>query len=260
MSMVKVHRPHHAELLYHVLAHLDLGADAASLYRRELAARPWVPGLLGAYKRAPGRLAVHALPLCTDDLQALMGALEPGATPSLCDEAGRSLADRLAAALEAEQARVTLRMEQTARRAEARSPGRLEALRPPLARLRHALWSEAGQVPRLRILDCDALQREGGSHGRAMTHHGQQVVAVALAAPPEQVLCQLLHEEVHAVTDPQVLAGEPHAGRDTRAGSEGFALHLRLERRAVEAGQVLVDSVAPHLQHGYSRWRTLNRV
>lgn len=258
MSVVHVHRPLHAELLYHVLAHLDLGADAASLYRRDLTRRPWVLGLLDAYRRAPCRLAVHALPLCTQDLQALLDALEPGATPSLSDEAGQVLADRLAAALEAEQARVNLGMEQTASRAEARASRFLDTISRPLDRLRLALWVEASQVPCLRVLDCDSLLRQRGTHGRAMTHHGQQVVALALAAPPGQVLCQLLHEEVHAKTDPQVLAGEPVAGRDTRAGSEGFALHRRLESRAVEAGQELMGSHAPEHLEAYGLWRQRN--
>ena len=258
MSSITVSRPRHAELMYHVLAHLDLGADAASLHRPDLPRRPWVRGLHRAYVRAPGRLAVHALPLCTDDLEAMIGALEGRGVSALADEAGQTLADRLAAALDAERERVTLRLEQTAPRAEARTAEVLQFLDGPLPPLRQALWSHSGLAPRLCILDCDSLQRAGGTHGRAMTHQGDQVVAVSLAAPRAQVLCQLLHEEVHSITDPQVLAGEPMAGRDTRAGSEGFDLHRRLERRAVELGRQLVDAVAPELRGDYKTWQDAN--
>ena len=253
MSLITIHRPLHAELLYHVLAHLDLGPDAASLFRPDLLARPWVRGLLSAYKNSAGRLAVHGLPLCTGDLDAMMRALKPGGTTQLDDEAGQLLAGRLAAALGAERARVTLRMEQTARQAETLAAEVLASLRGPLTRLRAGLWAET-EVPRLRILDCDALLRGGGTHGRGMVHGGEQVVAVSLAAPRELLLCQLLHEELHAVTDPQVLVGGTDGARETHVHGEGFALHLRLERRAVEAGQELFQAHAPELLGVYLLW------
>ena len=254
MPELSVHRPLHAQLLYHVLAHLDLGADAASLYDPELPLRPWVPGLLKAYCAAPERLAVHGLPLQAPDLPALMAALEPGATAALADVAGQTLADRLAAAMDAERARVELRQGQTTQQAEACRVQAMELLNDALPRLRRALWSGACEVPRLRVLDCDALLRQGGTHGRATMVAGEQVVALSLAASPGQVLCQLLHEEVHSVTDPEVLRG--HAGaRDTRAGSDGFDLHRRLERAAVERGQQLVDDAESAFRQSYALWR-----
>jgi len=255
-SRISTLRPLHGELTYHVLAHLDLGADAASLFRPDLPARPWVRGLRDAYLGAPGRLAVHGLPLRSDDLDGVMRALEPGGSPLLGDEAGQVLAGRLAAALEAERVRVERRLQQTAPRAGARADEVLAFLRAPLTRLRQALWAGAGDVPRLRILDCDALLRSGGTHGRGMALPGRQVVAVALAAPREQILCQVLHEETHAVTDPRVLSSAADAHRDTRAGSEGFDLHGRLERRAVDLGQELIRAHAPQHLESYRRWRS----
>ncbi len=282
MSEIAVNRPLHAELLYHVLAHMDLGADAASLHDPGLPLRPWVPGLLRAYRKEPERLAIHGLPLVTQNLGEVMGLLDQAAEGSDRNTAPKKrkivgpspvadrntapkkrkivgpspnevLAGRLAAALDAERARVELRLEETAEAARARTVEVLAFLQEPLGQLRQALWDgEADGPPELQIMDCDALRSDGGTHGRAATHRGRQVTALALAAPREQVLCQLLHEEVHAVTDALALGS---AGRDTRAGSAGFEVHRRLEQAAVDRGQELVDAVAPQLGRGYRRWR-----
>lgn len=251
--MISVERPLHAELMFHVLSHLQLGADAASLFRPGLPARPWVRGLGQAYLDAPGRLALHGLPLCTADLEQLLALLDRGGTAALADPAGQLLCGRTAAALVAEQARVTRRWQRSDASAVSRGDQWLAAVRSPLERLRTALWDHTGEPPPLRILDCEALSAGDRTHGRGMLHAGCQVVALSLSAPQGQALCQLLHEEIHSVTDGDLPA---RAGvQDTRVGSEGFARHRSQERRAVEAGQRLLERHAPQLLEDYDSWR-----
>src|SRR5690606_25315702 len=63
MSAIQWARALEPALLFHVLAHLPLGRDAASLHDDTLPSRPWVQALLDAHAAAPGRLLVHALGL-----------------------------------------------------------------------------------------------------------------------------------------------------------------------------------------------------
>ena len=87
-------------LAYHVLAHLDLGRDAATLYDDTLPSRPWTAELHAAYVAAAGRLAIHAAPLWYGD--ALVQRLRTDGPASLRDAAGRTLARAFTDAIEAE--------------------------------------------------------------------------------------------------------------------------------------------------------------
>ena len=241
---VEVVRALHVELVYHVLSHLDLGRDAASLHDPARPARPWVEPLRAAYEAAPARLAVQVLPLRASDLEHLRRVLASAAPGSLA----ACLLDAVEEQLGAVEARWAADRPAAVRR--------LGSLRPwlgaRLAPLREALWARTDQpAPPLRLLDCPSLAAGDWSLGRATWDGGGRVCAVSLAPPREHVLCQVLHEEVHPVTDP----GEAAAGQDTRPGTAGHAGHRARELRAVEVGQELVDARAPELAAAYAAWR-----
>ena len=88
-------------LVFHVLAHLDLGRDAASIFDETLPERAWVAGLREAYAAAPGRLQVHALGLRHREGLAGLRETPP---PGLRDAAGRRLLEELLELSELEHA------------------------------------------------------------------------------------------------------------------------------------------------------------
>lgn len=234
--MITVERPLHAALLFHVLSHLDLGRDAASIYDPRRPTPPWLAPLRAAYRADPQRLRVHFLAHWTADLETLDAALGPG-----------KLADALRVALRAERATVEAalaRDDAAARRARFESE-----VAPALIRCRDAL--HAGAAPPLRVLDVPAL----GPHGRGLGLPRERVVAVSLAPPSDHVFCQVLHEEVHPITDPRVQAAwRGEKVRDTRAGSAGHALHAALERAALDEGADVIAACAPEFEDAYARW------
>ncbi|MEM1350338.1 MAG: hypothetical protein AAGI01_17390, partial [Myxococcota bacterium] len=52
----------HIDALYGLLNHVDLGRDAANLYRPGAPERSWAEELFEAYHAAPGRFELHVLP------------------------------------------------------------------------------------------------------------------------------------------------------------------------------------------------------
>ncbi len=234
--MITVERPLHAALLYHVLSHLDLGRDAASLYDPRRPKPAWVEPLRAAYRADPQRLRVHFLAHWTADLETLDAALGEV-----------ELADALGVALRAARATVEAAL---ARDDAAARHARFEAeVVPALTRCRDAL--HAGAAPPLRVLDVPAL----GPHGRGLGLPRERVVAVSLAPPSDHVFCQVLHEEVHPITDPRVQAAwRGEETRDTRAGSAGHALHAALEKAALDEGADVIAAEAPEFVEAYARW------
>lgn len=234
-----------AAVAYHVLAHLDLGRDAASLYDDTLPTKPWTPALLAAYAAARGRLAVHGAPLWYGE--RLVARLREGVPAMLRDTEGRALASAFADAIEAEAPDYLLAFE----RDETSLADVATSLAAPLSRLRAALWERVGAAPPLVVVHCPAL----GKRARAGTQADARIVATDCAQPIEWLACQVLHEEIHAITDDAVLAGRDARARDTRAGMPGFALHDELERAAIEVGDALVQARAPEWAQAYARWR-----
>lgn len=248
MSAIQWARALEPALLFHVLAHLPLGRDAASLHDDTLPSRPWVQALLDAHAAAPGRLLVHALGLRhREGLEVLRDAPPPG----LRDAAGRALLERLLDAMEHEREDFTRGWETGAAAAEVRTHEVADRIAAPLTALREALWEQQGAPPPLSVLDCPAL----GLAGRGGSDAHGRVVAVDLAAPVEHLLCQILHEEVHPVTDPVVRSSMSAVAQDTRVGTPGHALHAALEHAAIEVGQALVEARAPEWTEAYVRWR-----
>jgi hypothetical protein len=239
-----------AALFYRVLARLDLGADAASLYDPTLPPVPWARSLTDAYHAAPGRLALQWIALEVADLGALQTRLhDPPA--ALRDAAGRRLAALAADALAAEAA--VPDEPDTAGYARRRTLA--DRLGPPLTRLRAALWERSGDPPPLAILDVPALRR----HGRGRPDPHRHRVAVDLRQDPDHLLCQVLHEQIHPRTDPAVLAGLAPVPRDTRRGTPGHAVHAALEEAALRVGAALIAAREPGYTAAYERWlRALN--
>lgn len=235
-------------LVFHVLAHLDLGRDAASIHDETLPERAWVGGLREAYAAAPGRLQVHAVGLRhREGIEGLGDAPPPG----LRDAAGRRLLQRLLDAMASEREAFASAWAATERETEARRAEVATRIGEPLDRLRRALWEQHGEPPPLTVLDCPAL----GLAGRGAGDDRGRVVAVSLGAPVDHVLCQILHEEIHPVTDPVIRETMSTTPQDTRAGTAGHALHAALEHAAIEVGEALIQARAPEWADAYARWR-----
>lgn len=249
MTEVRFRRAPTAALCYHVLAHLPLGRDAASLFDDTLPSRPWVDDLLRAYADAPGRLLVHWLGLRWAD--GGLEGLRRDPPQGLRDEAGQALLRCFLDAIESERDAFMTAWDASTTPAEARLAEVSAEIREPLTTLREALWEQQGPAPALTVLDCPAL----GLAGRGGATPSERRVAVNLAAPVEHVLCQVLHEEVHPVTDPVVREGLPPVAQDTRAGSPGHATHAALEQAAIEVGEALILARAPSWAPAYARWR-----
>lgn len=204
-----------------------------------------------AYDAAPGRLFVHAIGLKTETVDALVKSLRHGA-PGLRDEAGRELGRVLAEAIEDLQPGVQAAFRDDAHGFAKRRDAFVRDAVPVLSRLRSALVETTGAPPPpLRVLDCPAL----GEAGRATSAGGERIVAVSLATPAPHALLQVLHEEIHPVTDPVLAAAQDVRARDTRAGSPGHAVHRQLELAALEVGDALVAARAPELLDAYRAWR-----
>lgn len=255
MSGIRVARSEAAGIVYEVLAHVDLGPDAASLFDPRRPARAWAGRLRDAYDRAAGRLFVHAIGLKAESTDALVHTLREGA-PGLGDREGRELGAAIADAIEDLRAEFRARFLADAEAFERRRDAFLRDAAPVLARLRAALVETTGAPPSsLTVLDCPAL----GGNGRATAVAGERVVAVSLGTPHPHPLLQVLHEEIHPITDP-VFATEQARARDTREGTPGHAMHRALELAAIEVGDALVAARAPELADAYRAWRARLRM
>lgn len=213
---------------YHVLAHLDLGPDAASIHDPALQA-PWAPELTAAMLTSPHRITLQGIILrCKTD-------------------------EELYAALKARPEPVYALFAEACRQVDPPSPEPVchDGLASELQRLAGLLWQH--RPPPLRLIDAPAL----GRHGRAGWRGKERLVAVSAAMPREHIVQQVVHEWMHAITDPLVQAD--HGARDTRMGSDGFAIHQQLEQVALMATEALLTEKAPEHLPGFHRWLTMQR-
>jgi hypothetical protein len=247
---LEVTAPLHVELCYHVLAHLDLGDDPASLYRPDLVERPWVKGLLDAHRRAPARVYLQLLPLWATDLAGLSASLATPESIGLGDEPGRALVSQFATAIETERPAVEAAWPGYLARLEARRAEARAYLAARLRPVRSALWSAqpAGPPPLVLFL-CRALGDESGTRGRGTLRDGRSLVAVSVEAPLCDLFCQIVHEEAHHLSDASLGTHREAGPPDTRSAS--FQL---LEDEAVRLGGELIGRHAPALRLAYSRW------
>ncbi len=236
-------RPH-VELHYRILSQIDLGDNAANLFRGETQPPRWAEELQRLYRRAPGRLMLQVVALIAEDLDVLLQLLEPGQFDAFDDADSRRLARRFSEILQREEERWL---------PEAVSsplPGWLDVL----AQCRRHLWSQLdADCPPLRIIDVPSLADGEWTHGRATTVGGERVVAVSLDVG-EAAFVQLLHEEIHPVTDPVVRQQFGDRVRGTAPGDEGYEIHREIEGVAVEVGRALVEERAPQFRELYRRW------
>ena len=121
-----------------------------------------------------------------------------------------------------------------------------------LQELRAGPYAPTGRTPPpLVVLDVPALGRKG----RAMAHRGVRRVGTSLSEAPDHVLMQVFHEEMHPITDPVVLSDlEDGVARDTRPGTEGFAVHQQLEATAVAASRAFLEARAPEHVAAFDAW------
>ena len=123
-----------------------------------------------------------------------------------------------------------------------------------LQALRELLYAAQGAPPPLKLLHVPAL---GGRARATQRACGTRVVATDLAQPRAHVVLQVLHEEVHPITDPIVMEEWDDAvTRDTRPGTRGYALHQALESTAVAATEALLQQRAPDWMPAFSAWKT----
>ncbi len=235
---IRFERARHVDVFYTVLAALDLGRDAASLFDPTAPRPDNVELLRRAYDAAPGRLFAHALPLVSTNADHLRRRLE--APPKrLADAGGRALCAELREAFEAAWDGLPPHMS---------TPRELSAdLVLDLQQYRTVLWARIGRSPPPALIyDCPVL----GPHGRAATLGGARRIAVSLGPDADRAFCQIAHEETHAVSD-RAFAAAP---RSTTVGADGHAHHLRLEQAAIDTGLDVVNEAAPSRIDAYRRW------
>lgn len=255
MSWIIYNRPLHAEIHYHVLSHLDLGCDAASIYRIRHQHKPWQQALTESYLRAPGRLLVQVLPLFSSDFASYHNSLRGRTFSLLNDTPGTELREQLASAVEQERETVERAWQQESDSDRNRAEETLSVIIPILKKLRNALWNNSEQsIPPLRIVDCTSLGDSYQTYGRSIAYNSEHLVAVSFRAPFDQLLCQIIHEEIHPVTDPPIRARYAQFSQDTRLTSPGFELHRQLERQAIQTGGALIERHAPELLAAYELW------
>ncbi len=209
---------------YQVLAHLDTGPDAACIHDPALPKKPWAEPLRQAYLGSSSRLTLHGIPLLHHRVEDLLAELDSSPDP---------LHALFADAIRQEQPHFPPLQEHP-------------DLALELQRLAGLLWQH--RPPSLRLLDIPAL----GRHGRATWNGHERIVAVSASQPREHILQQVLHEWMHAITDPLVEADKSQ--RDTRVGSDGFAVHEELERVALLATEALLNERAPEHLPGFRDW------
>jgi len=249
-----------SELHAHVMSHLNLGRDAASMYRPPAFEPRWAAPLTAAYLQAEGRLSVQFIGLWARDLAHAVEVIEEGSLPKLGDEAGRALCHWMKTALEGEQERVYAQWLEDEEEREARLHAAAEVLVEPLTLLRGALWAGSEQpTPPLTVLHVPSMGKHARAMGMKQDGAPSRVVATSLNESWEQILCQVFHEEVHPVSDPAAYAlqgQQAGAERDTHAGGRGYAIHQSIEKAAVELGQTVMAQVLPEQLPAYRQWRS----
>jgi len=227
-----------ADAFYHVLAHVDLGRDAANLLRPDLAARSALPGPFAAEFRARIRAlqADHEQAPWPAALQAV--PLSPEARATAVRAMGRARVEAVE-----EAALVGWR----AHLAPARV-GRMDALRLRAAACRddvaEVLEMAAPRLfpatpPPILLVPCESLQ----DAARAVSVGRTFVVACEAgeASPRVRTVLQVLHEVCHAATDPLLprrTAADPYS---TRPGDPGHDAHTARERAALAAGWLALE-------------------
>lgn len=229
---------------YGVLSGLNLGNDASSLYDGR--ARPWSAQLAQLYPRDAKRAEtlqvwplIVARPLRSE---AHLGSVDRAFGPAL--------AARLSVHAEAMHAEWAWSLPARRDRAE-----RLAAsLGPDLEVARAALWGRTRRAAPTALV----LNAPIPGHGRAASMHGRQVIAACFDDPDDDLFCQILHEDTHAVSDLEVRARWPDdtssTARSTVRGTPGFARHRELEAHALTTTRDALERALPERLEAYDAW------
>jgi len=231
-------------LCFHLLSRVRLPGDAADLWGGE-PPPGWASAVAGAIRVSASPLTVQVSALAHRDADAWMASLatHPPDSPERALLHGAQI----------EGPRFLAEWFRQTQDAQTRLRDRGDALTAPLSRLRERLWEASGRPPPdLEVIDCPAL----GRHARATTLRGRRVVAVSLTEEPGYALCQILHEEMHPITDPLVeMTGvEASVPRQTRRDTPGWSHHQALEETAVAATHAFLSERAPEFLPDFARW------
>ncbi|MGC6494038.1 MAG: radical SAM protein [Myxococcota bacterium] len=225
---------------FEVFARADLGPDVAGLFDAARGPGAWSEAFSEAWHATPQRVMLQGELLLHDTADALLQVLR-APRGRLDTTEGRALCDAFLQAWE---------------QVEAPEPpaSRVDDAWPELQALRELLYAAQGAPPPLKLLHVPAL---GGRARATQRACGTRVVATDLAQPRAHVVLQVLHEEVHPITDPIVMEEWDDAvSRDTRPGTRGYALHQALESTAVAATEALLQQRAPDWMPAFSAWKT----
>ncbi len=228
-----------ASLWFGIWAGVDLGDDRANSYLSATGTPTWAPAIAEAWTRTPNALSILALGLQFEAIDELEQALIVR---------GGALCEALLAAIRAEREGFEQGWAMTARLRAQRLDG-VSAQLETLHRWRQWLWTVKGPPPPLLLLDVPAL----GAQARAATVGERRVVAADLGRAEDLLLLQILHEEVHPITDPVVLRDFTQA-RETQPGTPGFVVHRELERVAVAATEAFLKARDPQWIPAFERW------
>lgn len=237
---VRLDAPVAPALGFHVLAHLADDGDVAGLHDPGLRA-PWVDELQRHWDRCSSRNQLQWCLLRHRTVDALLGQLRRDPGDALRTRQGASLCSLFADIVAHERAAFEAHWSD--------APAILRD-RQHVCALLAPLLSRLGtrRLP-VTIVHVPAL----GRRARATDTIGGRVVATSLASPDDHLVLQVLHEEMHAVTDPLVLRSSDLA-RSTRAHEPGWALHQVLEETAVDATLAFLDARAPEWLPAFERW------
>ena len=278
----EVRREFFVDAVFHLLAHLDIGRDAASLYlpeyveemrRARQAALPAAAAdrLRAQLQEHPGLKIINFLPFfCPDSnqLPAELRQLDADVVPReswimkrLGDDLNgvpvsvrRDFFAGFADLLELEAGRYYRAYWQ--RRSAALDPcsARFQELwRTEGHRLLEPLVAaHPGQSPQIRIYLVQSMTR----NGRGFSSAGGLGAAVKAPADDDQIhasFLQVLHEITHRFSDP--LTRMDHPMRSTSAAdAQGFRIHNAFEKAAIYGDYLLLKRAASPLLRPYLEW------
>lgn len=121
-------------------------------------------------------------------------------------------------------------------------------------RCRRSLFQ--GAPPSLTLLHSPALYSSGRGAQFSADH---RLIAVSFLSSSSWVFCQMLHEEVHVVTD---LLFDPTqlTSRDSRQNQTGYMVHQTLELKAVDRTSELIRQSCPQRIPDDINWRTTYQI
>ena len=225
---------------FKVLSMLRLTDDAANINSVDADSPSWLPLLERAYHKADGRLALQGLPLQFPELIDLIAALDKPPN-ALRNPEGMRLCSMFKTAV----------LSVDVKKIESSKPS-LDLIFNDIMPLRAHLYQQINHnMPRLVVYDVPEL----GNSARAISLNGERRIALSTEQSTAHIRMQLLHEEIHPITDPMVLNGNKLDARSTRVCDEGYEIHLTLENTVLNVTEALLSQLRPDLLDDFYGWR-----